>query len=172
MGRRLAVGSTNPVKVKAVKRAAEEILGEVEVVAAPVPSGVSEVPKGEEVFRGAENRAKGVCNMAEVCVGPESGILVIEDKPFMVTVVVVTDGDRFSYGLSPGFEMPEGWKELIKSDPLKLKDMMRTKFKDEELGRKEGMVGRLTKGRLTREGFCYLATLMALSAFFNEEWRS
>ncbi len=172
MGWRVVVGSTNPVKLRAVERAAKEVIGsDVEVVGVNVPSGVPPVPVNEELFIGAENRAKGACEeRADVCVGPESGLVIQHGKVFMTTVVVVMKGDEKWYGLSPGFQMPRKWEERIKNNPNEFLRMMVEEFGDPELGKKGGMVGQLTKGRITREEFCYLGALMAFSAMVNEKW--
>ncbi|UXD21872.1 NTPase [Ignicoccus pacificus DSM 13166] len=170
LGWRVLVGSTNPVKVRAVERAARDVLGDVEVIGKDVPSGVPAVPVGEEVFVGAENRARGVCEESAICVGPESGLFIMHGRVFMSTVVVVKYGERMRYGLAPGFEMPSDWEERIRENPNEFLRMMVEKFNDPELGRKGGMVGKLTRGIITREDFCYLAALMAFSATFNEAW--
>lgn len=53
----VAVGSTNPVKQRAVERVLEEFAGSV--VAVAVDSGVSEQPSSvEETVAGARNRSR------------------------------------------------------------------------------------------------------------------
>ncbi|MDV3104625.1 DUF84 family protein [Thermococcus waiotapuensis] len=50
---RIAVGSTNPTKVLAVKEVMEVIYGDVEVFGVEVDSGVPDQPVGmEEIIRG------------------------------------------------------------------------------------------------------------------------
>ena len=57
----VAVGSENPVKVKAVKEVMSEIYGNVEIVSYSVDSGVSKQPTSlEEIVKGAINRARNV----------------------------------------------------------------------------------------------------------------
>ena len=57
-GMNVAVGSTNPVKIKAVENVFRRVYGEVTVEARKVASGVSPQPFGKETVKGAINRAK------------------------------------------------------------------------------------------------------------------
>ena len=58
---KVAVGSNNPVKISAVKRAFEDrIGGDVEVVSQKVETGVSDQPFNDETLEGAKNRALAV----------------------------------------------------------------------------------------------------------------
>ena len=55
---KIAVGSTNPVKVEAVRQTISRIWSEAEIIPIAVPSGVSEMPMSDEETRtGARNRA-------------------------------------------------------------------------------------------------------------------
>ena len=56
---RVAVGSTNPVKVGAARRVVTRLAAVVEVTGVAVPSGVPDQPWGdEETIRGARTRAR------------------------------------------------------------------------------------------------------------------
>ncbi|GAX90221.1 DUF84 family protein [Effusibacillus lacus] len=61
---RVAVGSSNPAKVKAVQAAFEALGHQVHVVGFDVESGVSAQPfSDEETVEGALNRAKAAIHM-------------------------------------------------------------------------------------------------------------
>ena len=81
---KIAVGSTNPVKIGSVREAFERAFGEVEVIGVEVSSGVSDQPWGEEETRlGARNRARAVLTKvvdAEYGVGLEGGVVEIESS--------------------------------------------------------------------------------------------
>ncbi|WP_456418574.1 inosine/xanthosine triphosphatase, partial [Methanocaldococcus infernus] len=107
---KVAVGSTNPVKVRAVEKAFLTFFQEVEVVPLNVSSGVSPHPKSlEETYRGALNRAKESYKLGnfDYSVGIEAGILKLNNHYLDVHVSVIYDGERESVGLSSAFEYPK-----------------------------------------------------------------
>jgi len=72
---RVAVGSKNPAKIKAVHAAFERMQMEVEVVGIDVPSGVAAQPfSDEETITGAVNRAKAVIGDFDYGIGLEGGV--------------------------------------------------------------------------------------------------
>ncbi len=165
----VAVGSENPVKLKAVEEALRKMGIKANVMGKAVPSGVSEIPFEEEVFEGAKNRVRELEKLvkADLYIGLESGIFLYENKLFMQSVAYVKGLGKDAFGLSPGFELPIKPEEF-KKDRKVFFEFMR-KF-GEGLGKREGLVGRLTKGIVTRKEFCELAIIMALSKLFNEEF--
>lgn len=148
---KIAIGSTNPAKVKAV----EEVFKHHQIECFNVPSGVSEQPfSDEETIQGAINRAKHALEIsnADLSIGLEGG---------------VTESPR---GL-----LLCNWGALVcKSDPEKpliaggarllLPDVISNRLRQgEELGpvmddfcqkvnirAKEGAIGIFTNGRLNR----------------------
>lgn len=163
------VGSSNPVKVMAIKEALKELGVEAEVVSEEVPSGVPSIPLNEEVFEGARNRAEGAARRGDVGVGPESGLFLLNGKLFMISVVAVKY-KGLHFGLSPGFQLPESWAEKILKDRNAFFEMMK-EFGGLDLGKRGGLVGVLTKGTVMRKDFCKLGAVMAFSKAFNDEWR-
>jgi len=79
--RRIAVGSTNPVKVAAVRAVIERVWKDCEVVAVAAESGVRAQPLGdEETQRGARARAIGALTAdprVDLGVGIEGGVVVL-----------------------------------------------------------------------------------------------
>jgi len=74
---KIFVGSMNPVKVEAVREVFEEFFDDVKVIGEEVGSGVSKQPFGDEVIRGAEDRAKKALKLvdADYGVGIEGGVM-------------------------------------------------------------------------------------------------
>lgn len=77
---KVAVGSTNPVKIAAARAVFALLDSAVEVVSLPVASGVSPQPWGdEEARRGALNRARGALSEGvDFGVGFEGGVIETE----------------------------------------------------------------------------------------------
>ncbi|MFW6097594.1 MAG: DUF84 family protein, partial [Chloroflexota bacterium] len=72
----VAVGSTNPAKLEAVREAVVQVWSQAEVRGVAVASGVSEMPMSdEECLTGARNRAQAarMALEADVGVGLEGG---------------------------------------------------------------------------------------------------
>lgn len=66
----IAIGSTNPAKVNAVRKAFQELDKNITIVPINVSSGVSEQPfSDEETIQGAINRALECLNHSEIDIG-------------------------------------------------------------------------------------------------------
>ena len=166
---RVVVGTTNPVKLKAVEEALEELSIEAEVIPKEVDSGVPPVPLNDEVFEGAANRAS-VAGEGELGVGPESGLMQLHGRLFMVSVVAVKYEGKLHFGLSPGFELPERWSERVLRDRSEFFKMME-EMGGKDLGRRGGLESVLTNGVMVRKDFCKAGVIMALSKALNAVWR-
>ena len=160
----VAVGSTNPVKVEAVKEGFERVLGTVDVVGVNVDSGVSSHPIGlEETYLGALNRAKNAFERVQCSygVGIEAGLIKVGEHYIDIHVCVVYDGFKETVGFSQGFEYPkivadkvlngiEGGKIAEKISGIK------------DIGKNIGLVGYLTDNNVTRKDLCRESVIMAL----------
>ena len=169
---KIAVGSRNPVKVKAVKRAFSRAFGKCEVVAVLVSSGVSNMPMSfNESVKGAKNRAKEVLEEleADFGVGLEGGFEKTEHGTFMSGCVAIVDRKgRWGIGGGTRILMPECVvKKVEKGKELgdvmdEIRGLRNTKQHD-------GAAGYFTKNLIPRtEGF-ENATIYALARFFREE---
>ena len=106
---RVLVGSTNPVKIAAVKTAFGKYFPDIQVKGIKTNSGVSPQPVGEETFRGAKTRALSLVKIqqADYYVGIEGGIHQLDNKWFAFGCMCVMDKKkRIAFGTSPWFELP------------------------------------------------------------------
>ena len=75
----IAVGSPNPVKVRAVEKAFNKFFEYVEIVSREVDSGVKAFPDSEElIMRGAKNRAFASHKDCDYSVGIEGGVVLFD----------------------------------------------------------------------------------------------
>lgn len=171
---KIHVGSENPVKINAVKKAFRKYFKEIKVKGIKVKSNVREQPLNlNEIISGAKTRAKKSFIDCEFSVGIESGLI---EFPFNSgfaesTIAVIFDGKNYFFGSSPLFEYPEKAVALL----IKGKDDVNTAFaklfkKKKDMGRKKGAVGELTKGKITRTDFTELAVLMALIKIISKKF--
>ena len=167
---KIIVGSTNPIKVAAV---AESLLlyphlASAEVLGVETPSGVSDQPKTlEETVQGAINRAKGAFKDCDYAFGLESGLMAVpRTKTGFIDVCVcaIYDGVEYHLGLSSAWEAPKAVMEHMLKDGLDMNDAaLKAGFtKDPKVGSTEGLVGIMTKGRLTRKEYTKEAIRTAL----------
>lgn len=173
---RITVGSKNEVKVGAVREVLVEypFLGSPEVVGVDVPSGVAEQPHSlDETIVGAMNRARA-CYAGGLSVGIEAGLVQVPyTKTGLMdcTVVVFYDGEQCHLGLSSLFECPKAVVDIMLNDGVTMQEAcLRAGLTDNpELGRAEGMIGVLTKGRVTRKEYTKQALRAALIHLENAE---
>ena len=163
---RIAVGSTNPTKVLAVKDVMEMIYGNVEVFGVEVESGVPDQPVGmEETIRGAINRARQALEKgkADIGVGIEAGIYPVPNSLtgyFDVQFCAILDRDGWlTIGHGPGFEYPFYVIKRIK-EGIEAGGAMDELVGEKDLKKKIGAIGYLTHGILPRKELNKLAVLM------------
>lgn len=177
MKRIVALGSTNPVKLEAVKEGfcsvfPKEALAFVSVEAA---SGVSVQPMGDaDTRQGAQNRALDARRLlpeAEFWVGVEGGTEILPGAPErMLTFAWVVILSRKKRGLArtAAFELPEAVAALVRGG-LELGDADDVVFKTSNSKRRNGAVGLLTGDVITRAGLYTPAVQLALIPFVRPE---
>jgi len=109
---KVAVGSTNPVKIQSVKEVFNEVFGkEVEITSVKADSGVSSQPFKEDIIRGSVNRAKNALKLtdADFGVGIESGVMKFGEKWYNLSFITIIDKKgNMGTGTSGWFECPSG----------------------------------------------------------------
>ncbi|MBI5420740.1 MAG: inosine/xanthosine triphosphatase [Parcubacteria group bacterium] len=167
---KICVGSKNDVKISAVKEvlAYYDDLRDAEICSHEVDSAVSAQPKSiDETMQGAMNRARGAFRDCAYSFGIESGLMVVPNTKtgYMdVCVCAIYDGKQFSFGLSSALEFPREVTRLIFEEGV---DSTQAFNKiglttNPQIGSAEGIIGVLTKGRLTRKDYTKQAVLTAM----------
>ena len=172
---RVCVGSTNPVKVSAVKAVFSKVYDELEVIPVKVESGVSPTPFGEnEIVRGALNRAEGVFNhiLCDLSVGMEGGIVYKFNTYFLTCWCVLFDGsDDYQYGCGGYMPLPFSVINMVKKG-FELGSVIDkiTGLKDTKL--KMGAIGILTRNFMTRQAAWEAALKYALASRLSPQFYS
>lgn len=176
----IAVGSKNPAKVKAVEEVIADyaFLQPAEVRGIEVSSEVSVQPHSlEETIHGAKNRARNAYAALPDCnysFGLESGLLPVPyaKTGFMdLCVCMIYDGTEYRIGLSCAFEFPPQVMRLIHEQGV---DAQQAAYQsglttNSLIGAAEGVIGLLTKSRMTRKEQTKQAIVTALITFENAE---
>ncbi|MEP1382950.1 MAG: inosine/xanthosine triphosphatase [Paraglaciecola sp.] len=170
---KIAVGSTNPIKVSAVKKATSEVWPnqDIQCFSIKAPSAVSEQPMtSDETLKGAVNRVK-FCQQqtkADFYVAIEGGVDNFEYGPATFAYVVIADHERSSVGRSSNLPLPPVVYQALKNGE-ELGHVMDDLFTTDNVKQKEGAIGLLTNNLATRESVYTLATTLALAPFINPD---
>ena len=160
---KIAIGSTNPVKIRAAKNVARKIYPHAEFIARDVPSGVPGQPRGDKQTRcGAVNRARAVqkATRADWGIGLEAGI--IESEFGMMTCAwcaIVDRRGRVGVGGSTNMLLPDEVAACIKAG-IELGEAMDAFARIKNVKHKMGAIGVLTRGLSNRQrAYEYILTL-------------
>lgn len=169
---KLNVGTTNAVKIAAVKDAVAlypNLFPEVEIVGVEVNVDLYGHPKDlKETVEGAIERARQAFRDCDYSFGLEGGLMEVpySKSGYMeVGVCAIYDGKEFYVGLSPAFEWPAQVTEMIlRGEADASQAFKRLGYTHhEKLGAVPGgMIGFLTDKKMTREDFTKYSIMMAL----------
>jgi len=169
---KIAAGTTNNAKLEALKKAINNypIFQNAQVVPVSTESGVSDQPKTlEETITGAKNRAKSAFekDLADYGIGMELGIFKVPGtkSEYMDTgCCAIYDGKQFHLGLSSCFEYPMEMTRMVVEKNVSISQAAQAMnfSADGEIGKREGMIGLLTKNRVTRKDYHYQSIQMAM----------
>lgn len=169
---KVAVGSKNPIKIKATENVFRKVFGNIEILSVEVESGVSHTPSSwEESAQGAINRAKEAIRKtsADFGVGLEGGYEKTKFGTLMRgAVAIVDDEGRLGISGSNGCLLPEKIvKKLEREEELgaiidKLQGVKNTK-------QKWGADGFFLKNFTNRQESLEQCILYALVRFLRKE---
>ncbi|KXS14032.1 Maf/Ham1 [Gonapodya prolifera JEL478] len=155
---RIAVGSQNAAKLRAVKTACDKIFAPrtVEVVGTSVSSEVSDQPlSDEEAMKGAINRAKSALAATEGAmygVGLEGGAHQIGFRWFECGWIAVIDpSGQLGLGTSARFELSPKIMRRILSGNEELAQVMDDLSGTKDVRNNMGAMGLLTNGNVDRD---------------------
>lgn len=171
---KVAVGSTNPTKINAVRLAFKKVWPTIswQVISIEAPSGISNQPMSDrESIRGARNRAKYALKIgrADFGVGLEGGMQKIGNHYFDCGWMVIVDKKGVE-GVASTLRMivPPQMVHLIKNGK-ELGEVIDIIFKTENAKQKEGHFGLMTDKVLTRTNGYADAVIAALARFIHPE---
>ena len=171
----VVVGSTSPVKVEATKRAFDAFFEDVEVKGLDVPSGVKPFPlSDEETLRGALNRVKQSSEVepgADYYVGLEGGLSQLGEWMVVKQLAVIVCEGEVGVGVSPGYVCPDSlYKLIVSASDAVGRRAIDEYFEESEVLSKQGPIGVLTRGRMSRTHSSMEAVVCALTRFVNPQY--
>lgn len=169
---RVAVGSTNPVKVNAARRIFGQLFPELEVVGVAVESGVRAQPIGEpETVAGASNRARAALEAldADFGVGLEGGVDFVGQDCWMIGCCAIIHRDgQTGIGKGHSFLLPPVVAEGVRAGH-EVGPLIDRLAGESDTKKKGGAIGFLTNGALQREDLFAAVVGAALVPFLHPE---
>lgn len=165
---KIAVGSTNPTKLNAVRIVVEQVWPEAELLPVAVPTGVSAMPMSDaECIAGARNRAKQARALvgAAFGVGLEGG--VHQDPAGLMLlgwVVVVHESGREGLGGTARLPLPAGIARRVLAGE-ELGPVMDDLLGETKSNHRGGAIGALTNGLVPRNRAFAMAVAYAFAPF-------
>ena len=162
----VAVASRNPNKKRAVEEAYRLFGIPARVVAVAKPAALPPQPVGLDVIvNGAVERAKAAVQAAEGTehgVGVEAGAVEAGGTHLDITVAAIADrSGQVTLGFGPAFQIPALFlAEVLRG--VELGVLAERRFKRRAVGYREGIIGVLTRRRVTRLDLNRAAVAMAL----------
>jgi inosine/xanthosine triphosphatase len=150
---KIAVGSNNPVKIKAVEKVAAKVFGDVVVEGVSVDSGVSHNPLTDaETIAGAVARAKAAREStgAEIGVGLEGGITVIDGSHYTCVWCAIDDGHTVLKGGGVHVPVPDRVVSMIVDGGREMGAVMDGLTSIRDTKSKMGFEGLVTRGLVDR----------------------
>lgn len=169
----VAVGSTNPAKTAAVRRALDRF--DPTITPVPVDSGVSEQPRSvSETVRGARTRAErslGAVDDAGYGIGLEGGVARYDSTTglFLIMWAGVTDGDRLEVGGGPSIRLPDAVARRIDAGE-ELGPVLDEMLATNGLAEDEGAAGVFTDGLTDRTRALRSAVACAFGPFVSDHY--
>jgi len=170
---KIAIGSTNPVKIKAAQRALKNVYPGAEFIGVEVESQVGAQPIGDkDTIKGSINRAQAALKKAkaDLGVGLEGGIIHTEHGIMSSAWCAIVDHHgKISLGGGMHFHLPAVVESEIRQGK-ELGEIMDHLTGKKDLKKKIGAVGVLTAGLMTRtKEYAHLVRL-AMVKFRSPQW--
>jgi len=174
---KIAIGTTNKLKVDAIESVLEKPFGNAEFVSIGTNSGVSEDPKGDdEGIRGAINRAKSAMNLANADIGVGAEGITSKNSfgSFVYGWVAIVDkSGAVGIGASAQVMLPSQIADMIDRGIGLAEAMSSLSGKSKENVRTElGTNGILTNGMYDRKKEFVDATTCALAVFVSKYYKN
>jgi inosine/xanthosine triphosphatase len=159
--KRIRVASLNMNKIDAVR----EVFPSYEVTGIACTSGVREQPMDlDEIIRGAIFRARSIFGNCEYSVGIEDGISHVPGtrSGYMnFCACAIYDGKQIFLGLGPAFEYPPECTRKVVDEEITISEAFIPFTEKPDIGYEEGIIGWLTRGRISRKDYTKHAVEMA-----------
>jgi len=168
----VVVGSRNRAKTQGVQRAFRRFLKGIEFRELDVTAKVKTQPMSiDETVKGARRRAELAIKSggADFGVGVEAGLVELPEASFLnIQIAAILDASgHLSFGCSSGFPIPTRFVERLKQNSEELDRYTHELAGPKKVREEEGIVYRLSGGRMSRVEMTEQCVSMALIPWLN-----
>lgn len=164
----VAVGSKNPVKLRATRNVFRALVGRVRVIGVKVEKPFAQPLNQAQIIEGAVSRAEQALRAGsyDFGVGIEAGLVPVpRTRSGFVDVqwcVILDREGNFTLGHGSGFEYPLDVTDEVIVRKREVSEAMERLSGIERIGERMGAIGYLSRGRLTRTRLTEQAVFMAM----------
>lgn len=170
----IAVGTSNMLKVEAVKEAFSHFYNDVKVTYVSIENLPPQPITLNGTVNGAVNRARAALEKvsdAEFGVGIEAGLMEIPDARTYINVQFAAIADRkgkITIGSSPGFQLPSEVTKIVLMERIEVDKAVEFLYGIKDIGEKRGIIDLMTKGAVSRKELITNALIMAIAPRISE----
>lgn len=170
----VAVGTSNMIKVEAVKEAFGHFYSNIRVMNVSVDNLLPQPITLSSTVRGALTRAEKALQKikeAEFGVGVEAGLMEIPDTRTYLNVqfaAIIDKDQKITLGSSAGFQLPNEVTKLVLIERMEVDRAVEFLYGIKDIGEKRGIIDLMTKGATSRKELITNALIMALAPRISE----
>lgn len=171
----IAIWTENPTKIKAIKswitQVSELATEEIHYICQKVETWVSEMPLTQEsTDQWAKNRAENLVKMwiqADFYAGLEWWCYQQGSDGFLTGSVYISDWKKWFLWKWPSIQMPENITHELFQNKRNLWELIEEITKTQNISKVNGTFGILSNDLITRSKSFEIATILAITPFFN-----
>lgn len=170
----VAVGTSNMIKVEAVKEAFSHFYSNIRVMNVSIDNLPPQPITLSSTVRGALTRAEKALQKikeAEFGVGVEAGLMEIPDTRTYLNVqfaAIIDRDQKITLGSSAGFQLPNEVTKLVLIERMEVDRAVEFLYGIKDIGEKGGIIDLMTKGATSRKELITNALIMALVPRISE----
>jgi inosine/xanthosine triphosphatase len=171
----IAVGTSNMVKVQAVKEAFDHFYNDVRVMNVGISNLTPQPITLSGTVNGAVKRARTALekiNDTEFGVGIEAGLMEIPDIKTYLNVqfaAIIDRNERITVGSSAGFQLPNEVTKMVLIERIEVDRAVEFLYGIKDIGEKRGIIDLMTKGAVSRKELITNALIMAIAPRISEK---
>jgi inosine/xanthosine triphosphatase len=171
----VAVGTSNMVKVQAVKEAFDHFYNDVRVMNVGISNLTPQPITLSGTVNGAVKRARTALekiNDTEFGVGIEAGLMEIPDIKTYLNVqfaAIIDRNERITVGSSAGFQLPNEVTKMVLIERIEVDRAVEFLYGIKDIGEKRGIIDLMTKGAVSRKELITNALIMAIAPRISEK---
>lgn len=173
--KKVAIASTNPVKIEVAKRAFETLMPteNFEYISLDTPSGVPDQPFEDETLKGARNRLLHITRtepIADYWISQEGGLFHDGDGLYNMAWILIQNREHvLGKSATARLYIPHEISKLV-LDGKELGHAGDTFWGVKDIKHGNGVIGVLTNNNVTRADYYTQAAIIALSQIVHADW--